>query len=77
MRDQLIEKMPDVELKKKLSEVNNITLEDAMDKVRKWEASREKASQMVTLSQEPGVGTNAVEERPGRGTKGKCLFQLW
>lgn len=38
--DQLIEKLPDVELKKKLLEVNNITLEAAMDKVRKWEASR-------------------------------------
>ena len=31
--DQLIEKLSDVELKKKLLEVNNITLEAAMDKV--------------------------------------------
>ena len=37
LRDRLIEKLPDVELKKKLLEVNNITLEEAMDKVRKWE----------------------------------------
>ena len=73
LRDQLIEKLPDVELKKKLLEVNNITLEAAMDKVRKWEASREQASQMVTPSQEPGAGTNAVEESPGRGTKGKSV----
>ena len=43
MRDQLSEKFSDVELKKKLLEVNNITLEAAMDKVRKWEASREQA----------------------------------
>ena len=73
LRDQLIEKLPDVELKKKLLEVNNITLDDAMDKFRKWEASREQASQMVTPSQKPGVGTNAVEESPGRGTKGKSV----
>ena len=71
LRDQLIEKLSDVELKKKLLEVNNITLEAAMDKVRKWEASREQASQMVTPNQESGAGTNAVEENPGRGTKGK------
>ena len=31
--------MADVELKKKLLEVNNITLEAALDKVRKWEAA--------------------------------------
>ena len=43
MLDQLIQKLSDVELKKKLLEVNNITLEAAMDKVRKWEASREQA----------------------------------
>ena len=72
LRDQLIEKLPDVELKKKLLEVNNITLEAAMDKVRKWEASREQANQMVTPSQEAGAGTNAVEETSGRGSKGKC-----
>ena len=62
-----------LELKKKLLEVNNITLKAAMDKVRKWEASREQASQMVTPSQEPGAGTHAVEESPGRGTKGKSV----
>ena len=74
LRDQLIEKLPDVELKNKLLEVNNISLEAAMDKVRKWEASREQASQMVTPSPEPGAGTNAVEESLGRGTKGKKMF---
>ncbi|KAL9968949.1 hypothetical protein ACROYT_G021101 [Oculina patagonica] len=77
LSDHLIEKLPDVELKKKLLEVNNITLGAAMDKVRKWEASREQVSQMpVTPSQdrqEPGAsvgaGTNAVEQRSGRGSK--------
>ena len=73
MRDQLIVKLPDVEFKKKLLDVNKITLEAAMDKVRKWEASREQPSQMVTPSQEPGVGTNAVEDSTGRGNKGKSV----
>ena len=45
LRDQLIEKLPDVELMKKLLEVHNTTLEAAMDKVRKWEASREQSRQ--------------------------------
>ena len=73
LRDQLIEKLPAVELKKKLLEVNNITREAAIDKIRKWEASREQASKMVTPIQEPRADTNAVEESPGRGTKGKCV----
>ena len=33
VRDQLIKKLPDVELKNKLLEVNNIILEAAMDKI--------------------------------------------
>ena len=73
LRDQLIEKLPDVELKKKLLEVNNITLDAAMDKVRKWEASREQASQMVTPNQEVGTGTNVVEAKSGHGSKGKSV----
>ena len=72
LRDQLIEKLPDVELKKKLLEVNSITLEVAIDKVRKWEASREQANQMVTPSQETRAGTNPVEETSGRGSKENC-----
>ena len=73
LRDQLIEKLPDVELKKKLLEVNNITLDAAMDKVRKWEASREQASQMVAPNQEVGKGTNVVEEKSGHGSKAKSV----
>ena len=73
VQDQLIEKLPDVDFKKKLLDVNKITLEAAMDKVRKWEASGEQASQMVTLSKELGAGTNAVEDSTGRGNKGKSV----
>ena len=39
LRNQLIEKLLDVELKKKLLDVNKITLEAAMDKVLKWDRS--------------------------------------
>ena len=70
-RDQLIEKLPNLELKKKLLEVNNITLEAAMEKVRKLKASREQASQMVMPSQEPGAGANVVEKSSGHGSKEK------
>ena len=71
LRDQLIEKfLAEVELKKKLLEVNNITLEAALHKVRKWEASREQAKQMVTPNQEPGTSTNVVRETSGNGSKG-------
>lgn len=51
-------------MSRKLLEVNNSTLEVAMDKVQKWEASREQASQMARPSQEPGAGTNTVKESP-------------
>ena len=39
LQNQLIEKLLDVELKKKLLDVNKITLEAAMDKVLKWDRS--------------------------------------
>ena len=52
LRDQLIEKLPDIEWKKKLLEVKNISLKDAMDKVRLWESAREQATQMVNPSQD-------------------------
>ena len=37
LRDQLIEKLTDFELKRKLLEQRNITLEEALDKARAWE----------------------------------------
>ena len=80
MPEQLIEKVPDVELKKKLWQVNNITRYAAMDKVRKWEASREQASQMDMPNQDVEVGadTNVVEENSGHGPKEKsvCLIVI-
>ena len=71
LQDQLIEKLSDLEKKKKQLEVNNITLEAAIEKVRKWEASSEQASQMVMPSQGPGAAANVVEESSGHRSKGK------
>ena len=71
LRHRQIEKLSDVELKKKLLEVNNITLEAAMDKVRKWEASREQASQMVAPNQEPGAVEIQSWKFLGTDPKGK------
>ena len=65
LRYQLIEKLSDVELKKKLLKVKDISLAAAMEKVRKWEAAREQANQMVSPNQAPEAGTNAVEETSG------------
>ena len=61
-KDQLSEKLFHVKLKKKLLEINKITLEATMDKVWKYKASREQASQMVVPNQEPGAGTHVVEK---------------
>ena len=67
LRDQLIEKLPDIEWKKKSLEVKNISLKDAMDKVRLWESAREQATQMVNPSQDVSVDINAVGTKRGSG----------
>ena len=48
LRDQLIEKLMDFELKRKLLEQRNITLEEALDKACAWEAAGRQASNMTT-----------------------------
>ena len=53
-------KLPDIEWKKKLLEVNNITLKNAMKKARLRESASEQTSQMVNSNRETSVGTNAV-----------------
>ena len=50
--------------KKKLLEVKNISLTDAMDKVRLWESAREQAMQTVNPSQEASVSTTVVQTKP-------------
>ena len=60
LRDQLIEKLPDREWKKKLVEVKSISLTDTIDKVQLWESAHEQATQIVNPSQEASVSTNGV-----------------
>ena len=47
LRDQLIEKLTDFELKRKLLEQRNITLEEALDKACAWEAAGRQATNMT------------------------------
>ena len=47
LRDQLIEKLTDFELKRKLLEQKNITLEEALDKARSWEAAGRQATNIT------------------------------
>ena len=50
IRDQLIDKVPNTGLKKKLLEERNITLKRALEVARKWEAAGEQASRMSLAS---------------------------
>ena len=61
----MIEKLPGIEWKKKLLEVKNITLKNAMEKVRLWESACEQASQMENSNRETSVGTNAFGTNRG------------
>ena len=64
LRDQLIEKLKDFELKRKLLEQRNITLEEALDKARAWEAAGRQASNMTTSPPlADGNSINVVKER--------------
>ncbi|KAK2557457.1 Uncharacterized protein P5673_020188 [Acropora cervicornis] len=64
LRDQLIEKLTDFELKRKLLEQGNITLEEALDKARAWEAAGRQASNMTTSPPlADGNSINVVKER--------------
>ncbi|XP_015755918.1 PREDICTED: uncharacterized protein LOC107335405 [Acropora digitifera] len=64
LRDQLIEKLTDFELKRKLLEQRNITLEETLDKARAWEAAGPQASNMTTSPPlADGNSINMVKER--------------
>ena len=56
LRDQLIDKYQDLELKKRLLEVPNITLEVALQKVRLWESA---AAQIKEMS---GAGASEITQ---------------
>ena len=64
LRDQLIENLKDFELKRKLLEQRNITLEEVLDKARAWEAAGRQASNMTTSPPlADGNSMNVVKER--------------
>jgi len=69
LRDELIWKLRDFELKRKLLEQRNITLEEALDKAYAWEAA---GLQATSLSVNPspqqveGNSVNAVKMRQGK-----------
>ena len=63
LRDQLIEKLTDFELKRKLLEQRNITLEELLDRARAWEAAGRQASNMRTSPPlADGNSINVVKE---------------
>ena len=75
LRDQLIEKLTDFELKRKLLEQRNITLEEALDKARAWEAAGRQATSMtVNPAVMEGDGVSAVKtgQRKGDDKPRKC-----
>ena len=68
LRDQLIEKLTDFELKRKLLEQRNITLEEALDKARAWETA---GIQEPNMTMNPvvmeGDNVNGVKTRQEKG----------
>ena len=76
LRDQLIEKLTNFELKRKLLEHRNITLEEALNKARAWEAAGRQATNMSTsLRQVEGDNVNAVRGRQDwQGEKGRKCY---
>ena len=48
LRDQLIQKLTDFVLERKLLKQRNIILEEALDKARAWQAAGRQASNMTT-----------------------------
>ena len=68
LRDQLIEKLVDFELKRKLLEQRNITPEEALDKARAWEAAgRQATNTTMNPVVMDGDSVNAVKMREEKG----------
>ncbi|PFX18927.1 Transposon Ty3-G Gag-Pol polyprotein [Stylophora pistillata] len=67
LRDQLIEKLTDFQLKRKLLEHRNIALEEALYKARAWEAAGRLATNItVNLVVIEGDSVNAIRMRQGK-----------
>ena len=68
LRYQLIEKLTDFELKRKLLEQRNITLEEALDRARAWEvAGRRPTNMTVHPAVMEGDSVNAVKTGQRKG----------
>ena len=61
LRDQLIEKLPDIELKKKLLETRNITLAQVLEKTRASQAPGQQVKHMAGVSDVNAVGRKEDE----------------
>ena len=73
LRDQLINKLTDMDLKKKLLETRNITLDVVLEKARASEAAKQKMQCITT-----GVCVNAIaigkrEEKAGNQSRETCF----
>lgn len=66
LRDQLIEQIQNLDLKKKLLETRNITLDQALDTARAWETANLQASNMTGKASQQGnqSSINAVKSKP-------------
>ena len=71
-RDQLIEQVRDLELKKRLLETKNITLEQALEKARAWETANLQARDMCSLSKGEAGAVNAVRQPSQRKKEVTC-----
>ena len=76
LREELIEKLTNFELRRKLLEHRNITRKEALNKARVWEAAGRQATNMSTsLRQVEGDDVNAVRGRQDRqGEKGRKCY---
>ncbi|PFX13171.1 hypothetical protein AWC38_SpisGene22772 [Stylophora pistillata] len=68
LRDQLIELLTDFELKRTLLEHRNITLEEALDKARAWEAAGRQATNM-TVNPVAQSGNYATGGKPDQRSR--------
>ena len=71
LRDQLLEKLPDIELKKRLLETRNITLAQVLEKTRASEAAGQQVKHMAGVSDVNAVGR---KEDKTNDQSGKTCF---
>ena len=68
LRDQLIEQVKNLDLKKKLLETRNTTLEQALDKARAWETANLQAKEMTgnPSQQKAESSVNSVKSKQSK-----------